>query len=418
MGKDNKKAMMHCNFCSKSQFAVKKLIAGPDVYICDGCITLCYEILQDEHKDQPAAVPDQLTPENIKKFLDERLIGQDEAKMALSVAVYNHMKRVQNPVIDGVEIDKSNILFIGPTGCGKTYMIQQVSKLMSVPMVIVDATSMTESGYVGLDVEEAIARLYQAADQDIEKTERGIVYIDEIDKKARRGESASITRDVSGEGVQQGLLKMLEGCEVKVPPGGGRKNPHGDFITVNTKNILFILGGAFVGLDDIIAKRLDVGTGMGFGATLKDSEARESQHFDMIKQVRQEDLSRFGLLPELIGRLPVIVPFKDLNEEDLVRILTEPKNAIIRQYQKLFALDNVDLQFNTSALRLIAKQAMERKTGARGLRSIIEQLLLRSQFELPNMRDRGISAVVVTEETVTAKANPMLIYESSTHAAT
>lgn len=403
-----------CDFCGKSQREVKKLIAGPDAFICDGCIELCYEILADDKaKAAGDQLPDSLTPENIKRFLDERLIGQDDAKVALSVAVYNHMKRIENPVIEGVEIEKSNILFIGPTGCGKTYMIQQVAKLMSVPMVIVDATSMTESGYVGLDVEEAIARLYQAADQDIEKTQRGIVYIDELDKKARRGESASITRDVSGEGVQQGLLKMLEGCEVKVPPTGGRKNPHGEFILINTKNILFILGGAFVGLDDIVSKRLDIGSGMGFGAKLMDKAKSQDNHYEMIRQARQEDLTKFGLLPELIGRLPVIIPFKDLDEEDLVRILTEPKSAIIRQYQKMFQLDGIELTFNQAALRLIAKQAMERKTGARGLRAIIEGILLKSQFELPSMKSRGVRSVVITEDTVQNNSSPMLIFQDS-----
>jgi ATP-dependent Clp protease ATP-binding subunit ClpX len=415
VARDNSRPIFSCSFCSKTNLEVSKLINGNDVYICNECVELCHGILVEEKHTKPIPQSD-ITPDRIKRFLDERIIGQEHAKMAIAVAVYNHIKRIANPSIDGVEIDKSNLMFIGPTGCGKTYMIQQVARMMSVPMVIIDATSITESGYVGLDVEEAIARLYQAADQDLEKTEKGIIYIDEIDKKSRKSESSSITRDVSGEGVQQALLKILEGCEVKVPPMGGRKNPAGEYIMVNTKNILFILGGAFVGLKDIVNKRLDTGSGIGFSANLSKHDVETADTFKLISQARQEDLIQFGIIPELIGRIPVMVPFAELDEEDLVRILTEPKSAIVKQYQKMFSLDHVELEMQPAALRVIAQQAMANKTGARGLRGIIEKLLLKTQFDLPRLDKEGVHKVVVTEDMVTNGSEPMLLYRSKAEA--
>jgi ATP-dependent Clp protease ATP-binding subunit ClpX len=406
------KIIHRCSFCEKNQTQVSKLVAGNDVYICDECITLSYEIIQN---DKPHTLADDdAKPHKVKAKLDEYVIGQDEAKKALAVSIYNHFKRINNPIIEGVEIDKSNMIFIGGSGTGKTYVIQTVSKILNIPLAIVDATSLTESGYVGLDVEDCIAKLYQAAEQDLAKTERGIVYIDEIDKKGRKSENTSITRDVSGEGVQQALLKMIEGCDVKIQPNGGRKNPNGEFITVNTKNILFIVGGAFEGLNQIIDKRVSKNqTTIGFGADINDPTEKKS-NYELIKQVRGEDLVKFGIIPEMIGRVPIIVTFEDLDEKALMRILKEPKNALIKQYQKLFALDSVELEFTKDSLSAIAGQAIERKTGARGLRSILEKILMDTQFELPLLAKSGVRKVCITKETVENMSEPLKVFDQKT----
>ena len=401
--------LRQCGFCNKNQIQVQKLIKGTnEVFICDECIDLCHEILHRESTQSTILDINTLTPAKIKSALDEHVIGQDLAKMILSVAVYNHQKRINNPVIDGVEIDKSNAIMIGPSGSGKTFLLKCISRLLDLPMVMVDATSLTESGYVGLDVEDCVSRLYQAAEQDVAKTQRGIIFIDEIDKKGRKSENASITRDVSGEGVQQALLKLIEGTECKIPANGGRKNPAAEYITIDTKNILFIVGGAFSGISEIISKRLNSESTIGFGATLT-SDTLELDYFELVKQIESEDLIQFGIIPELIGRLPVIAPFENLTRDQLVQILIEPRNSIIKQYQKLFKLDRVELEFTPEACLEIADQAIRKKSGARGLRSIIETVLLQTQFELPNLAVDNVKKVIITQDVVKGISTPIKI---------
>ena len=396
-----------CSFCGKSQRQVKKLIAGPGVYICDECIDLCNEII-DEELSVPSSfdVENLPRPKEIYDFLDEYVIGQDEAKRTLSVAVYNHYKRIQMSQGDDneIELQKSNILLLGPTGCGKTLLAQTMARILDVPFAIADATALTEAGYVGEDVENILLKLIQAADFDIKKAETGIIYLDEIDKVARKSENPSITRDVSGEGVQQALLKILEGTVASVPPQGGRKHPHQEFLSIDTTNILFICGGAFAGLDKIIGRRVGKNA-MGFGADIQSK--RESEEEDLIAQVMPEDLLAFGLIPEFIGRVPVVSTVHQLRRPDLVQILTEPRNALTKQYQRFFAYDDIELVFTDDALWEIADKALERETGARGLRSIIEAALLEVMFELPSRKD--IAKCVITKETISKGQRPTLV---------